>query len=54
MIVNSEEGGQRFFAILKNGILDADIEEFKQYLLEKCHGVKKGIEQVSVAEKKKK
>lgn len=53
MIVNAEEGGQRFFAILKSGILDADVEEFKQYLLEKCAGVKKGIEQVSVAEKSK-
>lgn len=47
-IVEGEEFGERFFAIYKDGIVDADIESFLDFLKERCPQVKKGIETVNV------
>ncbi|MGN0377447.1 MAG: hypothetical protein ACI4ED_07405 [Suilimivivens sp.] len=54
LIVNVETGGQRFFGFTKKGLQNAEIEEFMSFLSGKCAGVKKGIEKVSIKEKKRK
>ena len=48
MIILVNSGGKKFFGFPKDGLQDGEIEEFKSFLLSKCTGVKKGIEQVSI------
>ena len=45
---------KRIYAFPKAGLEDADMEEFKDYLVEKCVNVKKGIKFVKYPDKKKK
>jgi hypothetical protein len=42
-IVEGEEFGKRFFGISKAGLVDAQMDDFREFLLRKCIGVQKGI-----------
>ena len=45
-IVRGEEFGKRFWGLSKKGLTDGDIDGFRTFLLQKCTGVKKGIEEI--------
>ena len=48
------ETHKRIYAFPKAGLEDADMDEFKAFLVEKCVNVKKGIKFVNYPDKKKK
>ena len=48
------ETHKRIYAFPKDGLEDADMDEFKAFLIEKCVNVKKGIKFVNYPDKKKK
>ena len=45
-IVRGEEFGKRSWGLSKKGLTDGDIDGFRTFLLQKCTGVKKGIEEI--------
>ena len=48
LVARGEDGRRRLFGFPKAGLVNADIEEFKKFLLQRCQGVKKGIEVFNV------